>query len=148
MYMGFLSDKGGESWGPQGRWQMAWGMVPLPRDKNGFTFATVLGYAAVSETEHPQACWTFLTFLSEHPMPYVMPARRSVVESSEFEEQVGAEVAAVVRASIEDMVFVGDVPDSMEQGVASFMETLIAILNGEVSVDEGLAQLQMEAGSQ
>jgi multiple sugar transport system substrate-binding protein len=147
MYLGFLSDRGGESWGPGARWQMEWGMVPLPRDQGGFTFAFVIGHAAVADTEHPQACWEFLTFLNEHTMPYVMPARRSVVESVAFEDRVGPEVAAVVRASIEDMVVVSDLPDGLEQGLGGFIETLIAILDGEITVDEGLAQLQMQSES-
>jgi multiple sugar transport system substrate-binding protein len=147
MYLGFLSDKGGESWGPQARWEMEWGMIPLPRDESAFTLAFVVGHAVVADTEHPQACWEFLTFLNEQTMPYVMPARRSVVESAEFEEQVGPEVAAVVRASIEDMVIVSDLPDGLEQDLEGFVETLIAILNGEVLADEGLTQLQMQSES-
>jgi multiple sugar transport system substrate-binding protein len=147
MYLGFLSDKGGESWGTGGRWPMEWGMVPLPRDQSAFTFAFALGHAATADTEHPQACWEFLTFLSEHTVPYVMPARRSIVESAAFEERVGPEVAAVVRASIEHMVIVSDVPEDLEQGLGGFIETVIAILNGEVTVDEGLMQLQMQSES-
>jgi multiple sugar transport system substrate-binding protein len=147
MYVGMLSDRGGLSWGPGARWQMEWGIVPLPRDESAFTFGFIYGHAVSADTSHPEACYELLVFLNERMMPYMMPARRSVTESAAFEQQVGAEAASVARASIESMVVVSDIPDNLEQGLEGFVETLIAILNGEVPAEQGMVELQRQAES-
>jgi ABC-type glycerol-3-phosphate transport system substrate-binding protein len=103
MWMGGLSERGGQTW--PFKWTMAWGIVPLPSDTQSWTEAVVEGYAISSSTEHPNACWEWITWLSEQ-VPYrLMPARRSLAESSAYEELVGADVAAVARASIEHAFF-------------------------------------------
>jgi len=103
MWMGGLSEQGGQTW--PFKWTMAWGIVPLPSEAQSWTEAVVEGYAISSSTEHPDACWEWIAWLSEQ-VPYrLMPARRSLAESSAYEELVGAEVAAAARASIEDAFF-------------------------------------------
>jgi multiple sugar transport system substrate-binding protein len=99
MWTGALSERGGLGW--PFKWKMAWGMVPLPSDAQSWTEVVVEGYAISSGTEHYDACWEWIAWLSEQ-VPYrFMPARRSLAESSAYEDQVGAEVAAVARALME-----------------------------------------------
>ena len=45
------------------------------------------------------------------------------------------------------MVVVSDLPDSLEQGLGGFVETLIAILNGDVPAEQGMLELQRQAES-
>jgi ABC-type glycerol-3-phosphate transport system substrate-binding protein len=103
MWMGGLSERGGQTW--PFKWTMAWGIAPLPSEAQSWTEAVVEGYAISSSTAHPDACWEWTAWLSEQ-VPYrLMPARRSLAESSAYEERVGAEVAAAARASIEYAFF-------------------------------------------
>jgi multiple sugar transport system substrate-binding protein len=145
MYLGFYSDRGGVSWGPQARWQMNWGMSPLPRDEQASTMGIMMAYAASADTRHPEACWEWMVYLSEQVPPYVLPARRSQAESAAYSAQVGDEVAAVARASIENAMIL---PDAQMAGIAqqaeSFGQALTEILNGNVTALEALTALQRE----
>jgi ABC-type glycerol-3-phosphate transport system substrate-binding protein len=149
MYLGFYSDRGGESWGPQARWQMNWGMVPLPRNERASTLGLLMAYAASADTRHPEACWEWMTYLSEQIPPFVLPARRSLAQSAEYTDQVGAEIAAVARASIEDALILPDVQvaDLGEQ-TESFGEALTEIMNGNVAALEALTALQQQLATQ
>lgn len=104
MWVGQLSDRGGMTWPVE--WFVNWGMAPLPRDVQSITQADVEGYAIHAQTENPDACWQWITFLSQQ-MPYrLMPARKSLAESTAYGRLVGEEVAIVARASMEDAVLI------------------------------------------
>jgi ABC-type glycerol-3-phosphate transport system substrate-binding protein len=149
MYIGFYSDRGGETWGRGARWQMNWGMVPLPRDAQASTLGFVLAYAASADTQHPQACWEWLTYLSQSPPPFVIPARRSLAESSDFEQQVGTEVATVARTAIEEAMIVSNAQIAgLGAGAGKFDQTLLAILNGDVDALSALTELQRKVDAQ
>jgi multiple sugar transport system substrate-binding protein len=145
MYMGFFSDRGGESWGPGARWPMRWGMVPLPTDAQAATLGFVLGYAISADTEYPEACWEWLMFLNEQMPPYMMPARRSLAESEIYEARVGPEVAAVARSSIENALIASELPSMLEQDLAGYMEAVEGIMNGDVTAVQALTELQLRA---
>jgi ABC-type glycerol-3-phosphate transport system substrate-binding protein len=75
-----------------------------------------------------------------------MPARRSLAESSDYEELVGAEVAATARASIENAIIVnpmnvGQFGDIMDD----FGEALSDILQGFKTPAEAMDELQRKA---
>jgi multiple sugar transport system substrate-binding protein len=149
MYIGFYSDRGGEAWGPQAKWQMNWGMAPLPRDKHASTLGFVLAYAASSHTKYPDACWQWITYLSKQPPPFVSPARRSLAESTAFAEQVGAEAAAIARAAVEEALIVTNVQMAgLDQSADGFDEALQAIMNGKVDALQGLSDLQSRIDAQ
>jgi multiple sugar transport system substrate-binding protein len=149
MYLGFYSDRGGQTWGPNARWQMNWGMAPLPQDASASTLAFVLAYAASSDTRHPQACWEWISYLSRNPPPFVVPARRSLAESADFDEQVGAETAAVARTSIEQalIVSISQLAELTPQ-TNGLDQTLVAILNGETDALSALTELQRQVDTQ
>jgi multiple sugar transport system substrate-binding protein len=149
MYLGFYSDRGGMSWGPQARWRMNWGMVPLPRDERASTLGFVMGYAASVDTRHPEACWEWMTYLSEQIPPFVLPARRSLAESVEYTEQVGAEIAKVAQASVEDAWIVPDVQmTELGEQTESLVEALTEIMNGNATAPEALTALQERLSAQ
>jgi multiple sugar transport system substrate-binding protein len=82
------------------------GMVALPVRAEGDSaagFLTVSGYFISAQTEQRQACWQWITYLSDHPAAIQgLPARRSVAESDAYREQVGAERADAYLASVGD----------------------------------------------
>jgi ABC-type glycerol-3-phosphate transport system substrate-binding protein len=79
------------------------GVAPLPIGVDGTSGGgSAFGYYISADTEARQACWQFITFLTEQPgLTQGLPSRRSVAESDAYDQQVGAEQAAVYRASAE-----------------------------------------------
>jgi ABC-type glycerol-3-phosphate transport system substrate-binding protein len=81
------------------------GVVPLPVGPSGYSGSqrVVMDNLYInSETEHPQACWQWISFLSQHLDPvFAIPARIAVAESEAFEARMSPEIAAVYRAGLE-----------------------------------------------
>jgi len=148
MYMGFLSDRGGETWGPGARWPMAWGMAPLPHDETSATIGLVHAHGITWDTEHPDACWEWITFLDQQMPPFTIPARRSLAESDAYRERVGPETADVALASIEYAMVIDGSQEGVSFDIESYMEAINNMLNGDVLVTEALSELQRasEAG--
>jgi ABC-type glycerol-3-phosphate transport system substrate-binding protein len=54
-----------------------------------------------SQAQNPQACWTWIKFLSEQPTTFNgVPARKSVADSAAWEASVGADKATVYRLAL------------------------------------------------
>lgn len=147
MWIGEFSNRGGE--GRRGEWFVNWGVAPLPQDAQSLTQGTVEGYAIYAQTEHPDACWQWITFLGqqispdgEHPHR-LMPVRRSVAESKAYEQLVGEEVAATARASMENLVLINfAVFIEFEEAMGMFAGAV-----GEI-VDQGADPQQVMTGIQ
>lgn len=80
------------------------GVVPLPLGTAEIIpTAFTQGYFISKETPYPQACWRWISYLTEHnaQLANEFPARRSVVESANFSTEVGPELAEAYRFSIE-----------------------------------------------
>ncbi|MBN1976093.1 MAG: sugar ABC transporter substrate-binding protein [Anaerolineae bacterium] len=105
MWIGALSERGGMTWQRQ-RWEMNWGVAPLPRDVQSMTLADVRGYYISAHTQYHEACWQWVTFVSKQPYYRLAPAHEALLYSEEYEEEVGSRVAAAARASIEHAVLV------------------------------------------
>ena len=105
MWVGALSERGG-SYQRRQRWEMEWGVAPLPRDVQSMTLADVRGYYISAHTQHYEACWQWVTFISKQPYYRLAPARRSLLYSEEYEAEVSSQVAAAARASVEHAVLV------------------------------------------
>ncbi len=83
-------------------WPERWGMVPPPRSTADSALDIcgdlwVHGYAISSQTQHPEAAWQLVAFLSRQMAPRQIPPRRSHAESNEYEQLVGSEAAAAAR---------------------------------------------------
>jgi multiple sugar transport system substrate-binding protein len=143
------SVRGGRAWpdGSNAPLRFAWGIVPLPRDRRSTSGALVLGAAISSQTEHPEAAWKWVSFLSNQAREYAAPVRRSVAESAEFEELVGSEVAAAARATLEDDLVIW--PASAFTRFGDDLDTLRAaiydVLAGRRTAQEATDWAQREA---
>jgi multiple sugar transport system substrate-binding protein len=78
------------------------GVAPLPAGVDGASGSgTATGYFISAQTEARQACWQWITFLTEQQgLTQGLPARRSVAESDAYRQRIGAERAAVYQASV------------------------------------------------
>ena len=81
------------------------GVAPLPLGPDGRQiggYQTASGYFISAETNERQACWQWISFLSENPVSEAnLPARRSVATSDAFAQLVGDEKAAALLFSVE-----------------------------------------------
>jgi multiple sugar transport system substrate-binding protein len=150
---GFGGPGGGFAFrGPGGTNDLNVGVVPLPAGPNsaqGSGFQSVDGYFISAQSDTRQACWAWITFLTEQPNAASgLPARRSVAESSAYRQQVGAEQADAYLASVSSgsrASFFQRVSDEGNWlGFASFWLTdaYDRVVNGEMTVEEALAAAQ------
>ncbi len=99
MWMLPVSQRGGLNWPFE--WETNWGTAPLPADAAQFAaFRVEEGYAIFKGSADPDACWQWITFLTRQIHPRLVPARQSLVASTEYEDIVGADVAETVRQSL------------------------------------------------
>jgi multiple sugar transport system substrate-binding protein len=127
------------------------GMVPFPQYKGRSTFAALVEAHYISaQTEHPQACWDWLTFLSDQVAAVTgAPVRRSLAESAAFQQKVGANVAAAYLDALQasdPALVLGAQPSWM--GIANhwFRQAYDAVLDGTDAVQAlGEAQQKAEA---
>jgi multiple sugar transport system substrate-binding protein len=138
--------------GPGGASDLNVGVVPLPAGANsaqGSGFQSADGYFISAQSDARQACWTWITFLTEQPNAASgLPARRSVAESAAYRQQVGAERADAYLASISSgsrASFFQRVSDEGNWlGFASFWlsDAYDRVVSGEMTVEESLAAAQ------
>jgi ABC-type glycerol-3-phosphate transport system substrate-binding protein len=84
----------------------------------------------------------WLTFLTEQIPQALIPARRSLAESAEFQDQIGAEIADAAAKSIQNVTLIS--PDLFQFGnsLEYFSEAINDILDGTVSAQEALDRAQ------
>jgi ABC-type glycerol-3-phosphate transport system substrate-binding protein len=108
--------------------------------------AGVEGVAISSSTEHPAACWEWITWLSEQVPNGPMPARRSLAESSAYEDRVGTQVATAARASMESTVIVNvEALIQFEEAMDAYDDALEEILQGFATPVEAMNEAQHAA---
>jgi ABC-type glycerol-3-phosphate transport system substrate-binding protein len=125
---------------------MNWGMAPLPREELSITQANVEGYAIYSQTEHPDACWEWIRFLTQETGYRLMPAFKPLAESSAYKEFVGEEVATTARASVENAVMISPRLAAFEQVLGLFARGVHMIVEEEASAQEAMDWAQHQAG--
>jgi len=148
MWTGWLSERGGgkgsETW--PGEWKMRWGVAPMPRDVQSATPMSVEGYFVSSRAQHPDACWQWISFLSKQPSHRLMPARKSLVESATYEQQIGSQVAAVAQVSMESAMLPSPRLVEFGGGVWEiFWRALDEIASGRSTPEEAMTRAQQEA---
>lgn len=77
------------------------GYAPLPRVHGSIATPPPQGFFISRRSADPKGCWEWIKFLSAQPSAFsAVPARRSVVESAEWEASVGSETAAAYRTAL------------------------------------------------
>ncbi len=128
------------------------GVVPLPAGTAGASGGgTTNGYFISAQTEARQACWQWITFLTEQSdLTPGLPARRSVAESDAYRQRIGAERAAAYQASIDGLaessqfdIFAGE--SWLGGGILWLGRAYDQAVNEDVSVEEALGAVQQLA---
>jgi ABC-type glycerol-3-phosphate transport system substrate-binding protein len=141
------------------------GVAPPPSSPVPLPPPLVNGMYVSRHAAQPQACLSWLAFLSEQPAAFSgVPARRSVAESPAWEAQVGVQVAGAYRAALEQPLL-SQPPDPNQLGwlvsavaqVAAGQDPASALAEAQrkaddyqaclvAALDQGLEQRQACAG--
>lgn len=119
------------------------GAVPLPQNPAGqISLSFQSGYFIAAETQHRQACWQWITFLTTVDASSNVPARRSLAESGAYRQRVGneiasAQIAAIGRASSSSVSF-----QWMRPGSQWLYRAIAQIIEEDVPVETALADAQ------
>jgi ABC-type glycerol-3-phosphate transport system substrate-binding protein len=124
---------------------MQWGIAPLPRDARSTTMTLVQGYFISAQSRYPDACWEWISFLSGKIPNHLTPARRTLAESADYEQQVGESVAQVARASMQDAILLSPELVEYEQALEVFGAAYQAVLEGRSSAEEALNWAQQQS---
>jgi multiple sugar transport system substrate-binding protein len=98
-----ISERGGASWPME--WVSNWGMAALPQGASAQVPLWVDDvYAISAASEHPDEAWAWVSYLSRQMPSRIIPARRSLIASSDFEAYMGTEIVDVVRNSVPNAI--------------------------------------------
>jgi ABC-type glycerol-3-phosphate transport system substrate-binding protein len=128
MWIGEFSERQGYN----SDWGFEWDMVPLPSEEGTPTLGWwEEGLFISGEAQHPDACWKWIVFLCERNLPeFLMPVRKSLVESEKYEQAVGFEIADIALDSIEKVSPVGygaqELITKLDQGVDMYFSGTFA----------------------
>jgi multiple sugar transport system substrate-binding protein len=134
-------------------WPARWGMVSPPRSTADTALDIcgdlwVHGYAISSQTQHPEAAWQLVAFMSGQPAPRQIPPQRSHAESREYEQLVGSEAAAVARHVLQSGLpwptrrFSGIIL----QAILLLGDATAKIRSGEMTPQDAMDWAQQESG--
>ncbi len=124
------------------------GAVPFPVDQDGdqTTPSSTQSLWLSSGTNQPDAAWRFMDYLSRQPLTTFgldvdsMPARRSVAEATGYWDEIDGDLAETMRYALDHSYILRGAA-----GQGAFDDAMLAILGGEQSVDDALAEAQVEA---
>jgi len=143
MWTGMLSERGGKLGGTP--WTMRWGVVPLPRDREPAALTLLDGYYISARTEYPDACWRWVSFLTQQMPSGQIPPRRSLVESADYKAKVGNDVVATIAASMEKALLLSPALSEYEEVLTSFGTALEAIMTQRSTPEEAMTAAQQES---
>jgi multiple sugar transport system substrate-binding protein len=145
MWIGPLSERGGTT--DLVKWNMNWGVAPLPRDKIAFTGSYFEGFAISAASKNAPTAWKWISFLSQQAPMRLMPARRSLAESQQYANQAGKDVAAAAQASLENVLLA--TPDTVHKlgpVFDLFFQTVTKMVADGAPVEDALKVAQQSAG--
>ncbi|MBN1138688.1 MAG: extracellular solute-binding protein [Anaerolineae bacterium] len=138
--------------GREGESTLNTGVVPLPTgfdSANGSGFQTVTGYFISANTTKRQACWTWISYLTQQSTVVSgLPARKSVAQSDEYRQRVGAELADAYLASVGSgtrasfFQRLSDAENWLRFATSWLSDAYSRVVSGETTVDEALDAVQ------
>jgi len=124
------------------------GVVPLPLGPTGtYQPFAVEGYYISSSTIHVEACWEWITFLTQQEYLFSgLPARRSVLMSDVYRTRIGEEALAAYEQILSRSEARESTRSDERWSLANYwlLEAVQAVLDGQ-SVENALAQAQTYA---
>ncbi|MBN1934823.1 MAG: sugar ABC transporter substrate-binding protein [Anaerolineae bacterium] len=121
------------------------GMVPMPVDKQAATMTLIEGYFVSSQTQHIDACWKWISFLSQQFPERTIPVRESLLESDEYETKAGSILANIARISMRDALLLSSELAQFEEALNVFNQAYEAIMAGTSSPQEAMTRAQQES---
>jgi ABC-type glycerol-3-phosphate transport system substrate-binding protein len=138
--------------GREGESTLNTGVAPLPtglNSANGSGFQTVTGYFISAQSTKRQACWTWISYLTQQStLASGLPARKSVAESDEYRQREGAERVDAYLASINSgsrasfFQRLSDAENWLRFATSWLSDAYSRVVSGETTVDEALDAVQ------
>jgi multiple sugar transport system substrate-binding protein len=134
----------------QGSWEdedsepvFRWGMAPLPREAQAATLSTGEYLFIFEEAQHPEECWLWLSFVSSHvPPDWLVPMRKSQVESETYTQLLSAEAADIIKASAGDVLIISPAAAGR---LSIFGQAVERVITERNTASEALEWAQQEA---
>ena len=144
VWFGLYSNRGGLDFPFQ--WSVGWKMLPLPNDRASFNLGNVEGYFIHSACAHPEAAITLIRFLSDRweAAGTRLPPRRSLVESDEYRQSVGNEVAEIALGFSADQLVVlpAQVGPALERVGGEFVRSVQEVVTEDLDAGMVLGEAQ------
>jgi maltose-binding protein MalE len=105
----------------------------------------VEGYFVSAQAQHPDACWKWISFLSQQIPNRQVPARTSLAESAEYENLVGEQIASAARASLEGALLLSPELAEFEPVLETFGNAFLAIVNEQSTPEEAMVWAQQQS---
>jgi ABC-type glycerol-3-phosphate transport system substrate-binding protein len=138
--------------GQEGGSTLNTGVAPLPtgfNSANGSGFQGVTGYFISAQSTKRQACWTWISYLTQQSTVVSgLPARKSVAQSDEYRQRVGAERVDAYLASVSSgsrasfFQRLSDAENWLRFATMWISDAYDRVVSGEVTVDEALGAVQ------
>jgi multiple sugar transport system substrate-binding protein len=127
------------------------GTLPYPAQEGPFAFGGGEGYIMSAGTQHPEAAWRWLSFLSKQPVtrPFAgpdvageLPARKSIAEQTGYWNKLDEEARAAVEAIVARPFTPPPAYSPDPQLFAPLIEALSAVIGGEKQPEQALRDAQ------
>ena len=130
--------------GPNGKgWPFRIGVAPLPRDVVAFTVAQYEGLMISSKTKSPAASWKLVKYLSDQPLPWMVPARLSLANSPAFAASMGKQQAGGALTAMQDASLISTFDfRALNTVIEAFTRATQAVVEGKATAAEALAVAQ------
>jgi ABC-type glycerol-3-phosphate transport system substrate-binding protein len=143
VWAGWLSGPGSAPAAGLGAARAHWSVLPLPRTGHSNALVRAGGCFASAQTEHPDACWTWVSCLTEQlPPAGLFPSRRSVAQSPVFAAAAGDEFTEVGWASMDSPVLLTPGLQSIERVLWALRQAVERALGGTATPEEALSWAQ------
>jgi ABC-type glycerol-3-phosphate transport system substrate-binding protein len=146
LWFGQYADQGGRMWPME--WESQGVMLPLPRAQAPLSYAGVDGYFLLTKSQHRREAWEWMRFLLDHQEAsgMMLPPLKSQVNSTQYTERVGKDVAAVARRLTANAILLpGDLDPRLEKVVQLYMAAVKRAVKGDTDVASALDEAQVQA---
>ena len=147
LWFGQYADQGGRMWPME--WESQGVMLPLPRSQVPLSYAGVDGYYLLAKSKHRREAWEWMRFLldRQEAAGMMLPPLKSQVNSTQYAERVGKDVAAVARRLTANTVLLlpGDLDSRLDKVIQFYLGAVKQAVKGDADVETALDEAQVQA---